>query len=221
MDASPSSPSWLQHQFDTLEQQETADRLGFWIFLGAELFFFSALIGGYVVFRILYPDVFALGSRHLKLWLGGLNTLVLLTSSLCIALATLAIKLSERKKLRRLLWTTLALGVVFLCIKATEYGLEYSEGLVPLPSLFRSPGPQAASRLGELKLFFVFYFFLTGFHALHMIAGLGAVSWLLAKTRAPRQLGPSQSAVELVALYWHFVDIIWVVLYPLLYLLKA
>lgn len=206
----------VAHQFDNMAQQRTAANLGMWVFLGTEVMFFGALFTGYSVYRSVYAEAFAAASQHLYLWLGGVNTAVLLTSSLMVALAVHAAQTGKQKALVRYLLLTIILGVVFLGIKFTEYYLEYREGLVPLVGFnftYDGPDPQRA------ELFYHFYFAMTGLHALHMIIGIGVFTVLTVVARRGYFSAEYHTPVEVSGLYWHFVDIVWVFLYPVLYLL--
>lgn len=203
------------HQFDDLEQQHTSSALGMWVFLGTEVMFFGGLFTAYAVYRYLYPAAFAEASSHTDLLLGGINTAVLLTSSLMMALGVRAAQLGQRKALVMFLVLTLLMGAAFLGIKGMEYYKEYQEGLVPgLNFTFAGENAQ------QVRLFFVFYFFMTGLHAIHMIIGLGVVTVLAILAWRGRFSTHYYTPVELTGLYWHFVDIVWVFLYPLLYLVS-
>jgi cytochrome c oxidase subunit 3 len=209
----------VAHHFDDIEQQHEANILGMWVFLGTEILFFGGLLLGYVVYRATYPAAFAEGSRHLDLVLGGINTAVLLGSSLLMALAVQAARNYARRTLVIFLLLTALLGAAFLGIKGWEYYHHYQHELMPILGLpFGLTGPEA----NRVQLFFNFYYALTGLHALHLIIGVGVVTttailaWRGWFTHPEADYVP----VELVGLYWHFVDIVWVFLYPLLYLLR-
>ena len=203
----------LAHQFDDLEQQKEASVFGMWIFLVTEIMFFGGMFTGYTVYRYRLHEAFMAGSDKLDLVLGGVNTVVLILSSLTMALAVHAAQTSRRKQLIWFLILTMALGAVFLGIKAVEYTHKFHENLVPGPS-FQFDG--VAHHRSEL--YFSFYFAMTGFHALHMIVGialLAVILWMSVKGRfSPEYHNP----VEVSGLYWHFVDIVWIFLFPLLYL---
>ena len=206
----------LAHQFDDLEQQKEASVFGMWIFLVTEIMFFGGMFTGYTVYRYRLHEAFMAGSDKLDLVLGGVNTVVLILSSLTMALAVHAAQTNKRKQLIWFLILTMALGAVFLGIKAVEYTHKFHENLVPGPS-FQFDG--VAHHRSEL--YFSFYFAMTGFHALHMIVGialLAVILWMSVKGRfSPEYHNP----VEVSGLYWHFVDIVWIFLFPLLYLLGA
>ncbi len=205
--------SALAHQFDDLEQQHEAATLGMWVFLVTEVMFFGGLFAGYTAYRNLYPEAFAAGSHHLDTLLGAINTAVLISSSLTMAMAVHAAQLGKRRQLVGFLSSTIALGSVFLGIKALEYSEKYYHHLIPGLN-FSFPGTLAQ----QAQLFYCFYLAMTGMHALHMVVGLGILSVLLVKSWKGRFTPEYNSPVELTGLYWHFVDIVWIYLFPLLYL---
>lgn len=206
--------SALAHQFDDLAQQHEASSLGMWAFLLTEIMFFGGLFVGYTVYRTAYAEAFAEGSQHLDVILGTLNTAILIASSLMMALAVHASQLGRRQLIVRFLLLTMLLGLAFLGIKGYEYGHKYHEGLVP-GFAFHYEGPQAQ----PVQIFFAFYFIMTGLHALHMIIGIGLLTVLAVLAGRGRFSSAYHTPVEIVGLYWHFVDIVWIFLYPLLYLI--
>lgn len=206
----------LAHHFDTPHQQFEAAKLGMWLFLATEVLFFGGMIAGYTVYRLLYPEAFAQGSSHLDVVLGTINTAVLLLSSLLIALAVHAAQSSGKHLLRYLVGTAF-LGCVFLGIKLVEYQHKFHDHLVPGRDF--GSGEHGAGLLPSTELFFSFYFAMTGMHALHMIIGLGLLTWVAAAAYRGRFSAEYYTPVEMVGLYWHFVDIVWVYLFPLLYLI--
>jgi cytochrome c oxidase subunit 3 len=206
----------LPEQFDDRAEQHAAAALGMWIFLATETLFFGALLFGYAVARAHFPEAFAAASRHTNLVLGTANTAVLLTSSLTMALAVRASSLGERKPTAWLLLVTAVLGTVFLGIKAVEYYHKFVEHLVPGPG-FVFTGSEGRPQ----EIFFILYFLLTGVHALHLIIGIVltlVIAWMARRGKfSPAYYAP----VEISGLYWHFVDIIWIFLFPLLYLIGS
>ena len=214
----------VAHQFETAEQQRATANLGMWTFLATEVMFFGGLFTGYCVYRFTAPDAFALASRHLSVLLGTINTAVLLTSSLTVALAVHAGQTGDRKAQVRYLMLTIVLGLAFLGIKGIEYSQEFEERLVPFwnfsTAALHAPADTPARTLGQAEMFFVFYFFMTGLHALHMIIGLGVFAVIAAMAERGRFTPEYHTPLELSGLYWHFVDIVWVFLYPLLYLVN-
>lgn len=204
------------HQFDDVEQQHEASTLGMWIFLATEVMFFGGLLLGYLVYRFSYPDAFAQGSRHLDLVLGSVNTAVLLLSSFTMALAVHSAQTGRRHGVIAFLLVTALLGCVFLGIKGVEYGHKFEENLVPVRGFALLDDDTPA---GQVQLFFGIYFTLTGVHALHLIIGVGALGVLVALAWRGRFSSDYYTPVEMTGLYWHFVDIVWVFLFPLLYLI--
>jgi cytochrome c oxidase subunit III len=202
------------HQFDDVEQQYEAASLGMWVFLLTEIMFFGGLFTGYTVYRAAYLAAFAEGSHHLDIVLGGINTAVLIASSLTMALAVHSAQQGERQALTRFLLLTMLLGLVFLGIKGVEYAHKFAEHLVP-GRTFPIEGPHAR----QLQLFFGFYFSMTGMHALHMVIGLGILAVLAWQAWRGHFSPAYNTPVELAGLYWHFVDLVWIFLFPLLYLL--
>jgi cytochrome c oxidase subunit 3 len=206
--------SIVAHQFDDSVQQHEAASLGMWAFLATEVLFFGGMFLAYVVYRFLYPQVFAQASNHLDIWLGTTNTAVLIASSLTVVLAVHA---AETNKSRLLFWfllLTVVLGVIFLGIKFTEYQHKFAEHLVPGFD-FQYPGEHAR----PAAIFFSLYFAMTGMHALHMIIGIGVFLVLAREARRGHYSSVYYTPVEITGLYWHFVDVIWIFLFPLFYLL--
>ncbi len=200
----------LKHQFEALPQQHHADTLGMWVFLGTEVLFFGGLIAAYVLYRGVYSFGFAQGSLTLDIVSGTIMTLVLLGSSLTMALAVHAAQHGRRRMLAAMLILTIILGLGFLGIKGNEYYHKWEDHHIPGPGFVWS-GPEAQT----VQLFIYFYFAMTGLHALHMIIGVGIMAVLLALTYLGRV---KNHTVEISGLYWHFVDIVWIFLFPLLYL---
>jgi len=203
-----------QHHFEDVEQQHEASWLGMWVFLATEVMFFGGMFACYFVYRHWYLQAFAEGSNRLDVLLGGINTAVLICSSFTMALAVHSADTNERKALIIFLGLTIVLGTVFLGIKFFEYHSKFVEHLVPGGS-FVFPGPFER----QAEIFFSFYFAMTGMHAVHMIIGIGLLTVLALKARRGRFSAFYHTPVELTGLYWHFVDIVWIFLFPLLYLL--
>lgn len=205
-------------QFDDLEQQKRAGVMGMWVFLVTELLLFGGYMVLFVIERVRHSGAFAAAAGHLDLPLAAINTVVLFSSGLTMALAEKSIHAGQRGRALVLLAITSGLGLGFLAIKGLEWYHEFEKGLVPLPGLaFRYPGEDAQGA----ELFFNFYFGMTGLHALHMVIGLGllAVLTVLAwRWRAPARLGRQ---ARVMGLYWAFVDVVWVFLFTLLYLLRG
>jgi cytochrome c oxidase subunit 3 len=204
----------LAHHFDDLEQQTEATTLGMWVFLATEVLFFGGLFTVYTVYRSWYPDAFAAGSRELDVTLGAINTAVLITSSLTMALAVHSAQLGQRRTLMLFLAATMALGGVFLGIKSVEYYRKLVEHHIPGPAF-----QFEKEYLQHAQIFFSLYFVMTGLHALHMIVGFGIMAVMLWWAGNGTITKEYYSPIEISGLYWHFVDIVWIFLFPLLYLI--
>ena len=213
MSTSSHSPALLHH-FDSVEQQKEASSLGMWLFLVTEIMFFGGMFTAYIVYRSLYPNAFVAASHTLDITMGAINTAVLICSSLSMALAVNAAQLGRRKSLVWFLILTILLGSVFLGIKAVEYHDKFVHHHVPGASFhFEGPEPQNA------QLFFSIYFGATGLHALHMIIGIVLLAILAIRAQRGRFSSEYYTPIDMTGLYWHFVDIVWIFLFPLLYLL--
>ena len=227
----------LAHHFDTLDEQREAATLGMWVFLTTEVLFFGVLFATYTIYRAWYPDAFAAASHELHIWLGTINTAVLIASSLTMALAVHAAQTNRRNGTVGFLALTIVLGSVFLGIKAYEYYHKYEERLIPgrMFSLSAGHGTPQDTVLREteppfmendeidedpVQLFFSFYFAMTGLHATHMVIGVAILAVLMAAARRGAFSADYFTPVEMTGLYWHFVDIVWVFLFPLLYLIR-
>lgn len=275
----------LQHQFEDMGQQEESVSIGMWFFLAQEIMFFGGLFTAYLVFRSKYPMAFAAGSNHLDAFWGGLNTLVLIVSSLTMALTVYYAQKGNRNMQVILIVLTMIFGATFLGVKAIEYTDKYNHGIVPFAGLNKRTPVNAEHESGpekpcwehahgeeevyvnphgefqwedcslakmaldhnfltdaeknqylvrdennnpqidgnkfrdKVRIFFFLYFVMTGLHALHMIVGLGLMAWLLWSAFKYKYNGDYYMPVEMSGLYWHFVDIVWIFLFPLLYLL--
>jgi cytochrome c oxidase subunit III len=205
---------FLQHHFEDMGQQHEASTLGMWVFLATEILFFGGMLMAYSIYRVLYPAAWAAGSHHQNLLLGTINTVVLLASSLTMALSVLFAQTNRRVATVVSLFLTLILGTVFLAIKGFEYHAHFEEGLFP-GAMYHNVEPLAA----KVQLFMVFYFGLTGLHALHMVIGAGLLIWIIWRTWRNDFGSEYYSPVEIMGLYWHFVDLVWIFLFPLLYLI--
>ena len=211
-----STHTHVAHQFNDSAQQNEAAKLGMWAFLATEILFFGGMFTAYAVYRWQHPDAFAQASQYMDVLLGGINTGVLLLSSLTVALGVHAIQEGKSKQLFRFLIATIILGITFLVIKGIEYDHKFVEHLVPGFD-FVFPGPQAPCA----AMYFVLYFVMTGFHALHMLVGIGVMTVMAVKTARGRFSASYYTPIEISGLYWHFVDIVWIFLYPLLYLIHV
>lgn len=215
----------VAHHFENLEQQREAGTLGMWLFLSSEILFFGAIFTAYAVMRYRSPAGFIAASLELNATLGGINTAVLLTSSLTMALAVWASQTRQRDYLKLFLGLTMLFGVAFLVIKGFEWYHEYEHHLVPGPSFGLDPEGQPflpADKMKAMEMFFIFYFSITGLHALHMIVGLAVLGVQLGLVFRQPAFGMADYApIELSGLYWHFVDVVWIFVFPLLYLLRV
>jgi cytochrome c oxidase subunit 3 len=212
----------LAHHFVSMEQQKEAGPIGMWLFLLTEIMFFGGLFLAYTVYRAAYPEGFSHGSHLLNVPLGGTNTVVLILSSLTMAMAVYYSQLGNRKRLVFFLTVTLLLGLVFLVIKYFEYKSKIDDHLFPAMGLYNpsTTGDHAIPlHLQQpVRVFLWIYFMMTGLHALHMIVGVGILSTLIIMSLRGRFTKDYNSPIEISGLYWHFVDIVWIFLFPLLYL---
>ena len=240
----------LVHQFDSMEQQKAASTFGMWVFLLTEIMMFGGLFAAYLIYRIKYYDAFVAGSTSISVNWGFANTLVLIGSSFTMAMAVWAAQRGDRKWQIWCLIFTMILGAVFLGVKAKEYYDKYDECHIPGHVIGKGfnalggrgcetgniakeiieraeknhqpavPPASAIQTANQTEIFFSFYFLMTGLHAFHMIIGMGLMTWLLMRARRG-EFGPAYyTPVELGGLYWHFVDIVWIYLFPLLYLIN-
>ena len=209
------STAALHEPFQAPDQQRRATFLGMYLFLATEIMLFGAIVATLAVYRYLHPAAARAASQDLNLWLGGLNTAVLLTSSLLVALAVAAARDGLPRPAARWLAGAAVLGLLFLAVKGIEYHEEYREGLMPLV------GPTRTFLDPSEQLFLHLYFVATGLHAVHLTIGIVLVVVIAARIRAARLDLPRRAiVVEMTGLYWHLVDVVWVFLYPLLYLAR-
>jgi len=211
----------LHEQFEDIEQQRDAGTFGIWIFLATEVLFFGGLFTTYIQYRILYFNGFVSGSHLLERHLGAVMTFVLLGSSFTMALAVHAIRLDQRKRVVIFLILTMLLGLAFLGIKFTEYYGKWQEHLVPGFNWQPTAEQLGGATPHHVELFLCFYFFMTGLHALHMIVGIGLLAVMAALVWFRKITVDHYNRIEVSGLYWHFVDIIWIYLFPLLYLITG
>ena len=213
------SPPAHAHHFASLEEQRESASLGMWVFLVTEILFFGGLFATYAVYRNIYAPAFEAASKHLDVPLGGTNTAVLIASSLTMALAVHAAAHGRKRALVGFLLATIALGSVFLAIKGVEYHDKFVHHLVPGPGFRAEEVPLTGNEAREAQLYFSLYFGMTGLHALHMVIGIGVLLVLVVLALRGRFSPEYHNPVELTGLYWHFVDIVWIFLFPLLYLI--
>lgn len=208
------SDALVAHHFSTLEQEHEAEKMGMWIFLATEVLFFGGLFTVYTIYRVIFPNAWDIGSRILDLNLGTLNTGILLGSSLTMALGLHAIKLGHRRTMVLFMLITALMGTTFLGVKGLEYFHKYQEHLLAVGG-FQLP----AGMPEQVGLFLKLYFVMTALHALHLLIAIGLVLMLAFLGWRGRFTAKNHSLVELIGLYWHFVDIVWIFLFPLLYLI--
>ena len=230
----------LQHHFSTMAQQKEAGTLGMWIFLLTEILFFGGLFMAYILYRIWYFEAFSQASRTLDLTLGGFNTAVLIGSSLTMAFAVRSAQVNARKAIVGWIILTVILGGIFLGVKVVEYAHKFEEHHVPGPTYVWAGGHAAEGAAtgetgvvshetaapvndglqGTTQIFFSLYFTMTGLHALHMIVGIGLLAVIAFMAHRGQFDSQYYAPVEMIGLYWHFVDIVWIFLFPLLYLVE-
>ncbi len=212
-------PAYLAHHFDTPIQQFDAAKLGMWLFLAQELLFFGGLFMAYLGFRFLYPEAWSVGSHELDRYMGLANTIVLLFSSLTAVLAVRSAQLGERSKVNFYLLVTIACAFVFMVVKYFEYKHKFDAGLLP-GKWFDPHGHTVASVFpAGTQFFFSVYFMATAVHGLHVVIGIGVMFWLVVRNSRGEFTKEFWTPVDLVALYWHLVDLIWIFLFPFLYLI--
>jgi cytochrome c oxidase subunit III len=213
----------LAHHFEDLEQQRETEAFGMWLFLSTEILIFGAVFTCYTVYRLRYPNDFEAASAKLNILIGSVNTIVLLSSSLTMALSVHAARVGRQQMLMTCLLLTILLGGTFLGFKAVEYYKDYEDKLVPGVAFepgewTRVEGVKGPVHPQRVALMLVFYYVMTGLHAVHMIVGMGLLVWLVLEARKHLLTPVRYMPVEIVGLYWHFVDIVWIFLLPLLYL---
>jgi cytochrome c oxidase subunit 3 len=206
---------FLQGHFREMPQQLAAAKIGMWLFLVTEVLLFGGLFVGYGLMHARHPEAFVAAHHHLNRALGAANTVVLLASSFTMVLAVWAAQTSRRKLCILFLILTLLLGCAFLGVKYSEYSHKFEEGL--LPGKFYSH--QGDTVPGQF-LFFSFYFMMTGLHGIHVVLGMAAISWILARTIRGDFSASYYGPVDITGLYWHLVDLIWIYLFPLMYLIR-
>ncbi|MFP5265807.1 MAG: cytochrome c oxidase subunit 3 family protein, partial [Acidobacteriota bacterium] len=220
-----------RHHFETVEQQREAGSFGMWLFLLTEIMFFGGMFLAYLLYRNWYYPAFVVGSNQLSVRIGTFNTMVLITSGFCMAIGVWAAEVRKRSLLTAMLVTTTLLGVLFLSLKYDEYHEKYELHHIPgnnfNVSMFTNPAgygikeaPLPPDMAQKTQVFFFLYFAMTGMHALHMIIGLGILCWLIPRARRGDFSSGYVAPVENFALYWHFIDVVWLFLYPLLYLIN-
>ncbi len=223
-------PAYLRHHFETVEQQKEATAFGMWLFLLTEIMFFGGMFAAYLIYRNWYYPAFAAASNTLSITLGAINTAVLITSGFAMAIGVWCAETRRRKGLVISLLVTMLFGVIFLGIKYVEYaekfelhhvpGADFSISQFVHPSVASHETPLAPDMAEKTQVYFSLYFAMTGMHALHMIIGLGLLIWLLIRAQQGAYTTGYTQPIEYFGLYWHFVDIVWIFLFPLLYLIN-
>lgn len=216
--ASTPRPPHLAHHFETAEQQFRSAKLGMWLFLITEILLFSGLFTAFAALRALHTEPYRMAAHYLDVPMGTLNTAVLILSSLTMALAVRAAQVGSPRSSALLLVVTLALAGCFLVVKYFEYHHKFELGL--LPGRYFHPAAGLPPFDSQARNFFSCYFLLTGLHGIHVVAGMLAIVWILFRTMRGQFSASYYTPVELTGLYWHLVDLIWIYLFPLLYLLR-
>jgi len=206
---------FLQHHFSNQQQQADAGKIGMWLFLVTEILLFGGLFVGFAIMQSLHREAFMQAHHHLDRSLGFLNTLVLLSSSFTMVMAVDSARTNRRKRTAVWLILTLVFAGVFLGVKYVEYSHKFAEGLLP-GNYYHHPGDTVPGQF----MFFSFYFMMTGLHGIHILAGMAAIGWALRRSLRGDFSGKYYTPVDLVGLYWHLVDLIWIYLFPLLYLIR-
>ena len=214
MDHTTAHPAHLQHHFSDSHQQQESAKLGMWIFLLTEVLLFGGLFTTYSVFRAWQPEMFLNAHSHLNVYMGTLNTVVLITSSVTMALAIRSIQLDQKKASLRFLVITLLLAGVFLVVKYFEYSHKFHLGQLP-GKFYTFDGIEGTNP----HVFFSVYFLMTGLHGIHVIGGMSVISWLIYKVKRNAFSAEYYTPIEMTGLYWHLVDLIWIFLFPLFYLI--
>jgi cytochrome c oxidase subunit 3 len=213
----------LQHHFADMEQQRDSSTLGMWIFLVTEIMFFGGLFAAYLIYRIAHPAAWEMGSTHMEFKYGTINTVILLCSSFTVAWAVHSIQIGRQKMTAILLLCTVIMGLCFLGIKGIEYHNHWEEGTIPGPwwhyNVVHNPDGTTSPAPNELQLFFFLYFVMTGLHALHVTIGIVILAFIAYFAWKGKYTAEYHNPVHISGLYWHFVDLVWIYLYPLLYLI--
>jgi cytochrome c oxidase subunit III len=210
----------LQHHFASMDQQRETSTFGMWLFLVTEIMFFGGLFCAYLVYRATYYQAFVEGSQTMNIWLGATNTAVLICSSLSMALGVRCAQTDNRKLMVILLIITMMFGLAFLGIKAIEYHEHWTHHQFPGPNFSFPEAAEAGVNPQNVQIYFSLYWAMTGLHALHMVIGIGLVLWITIVGARGLYSADYYAPVENVGLYWHFVDLVWIYLFPLLYLIS-
>lgn len=211
-------PHYQAHHFKSMDQQTASGKLGMWIFMGQELLFFSGLFCAYGYVRYMYPDMLRETQKYMDWRLGGINSIILLISSLTMSLCVRSARLNNKASSIKYLLVTMLCGVMFLIIKGYEWGSHFHEGL--FPGRFYNPDEAVVITSNMAHVFFGLYYTITGMHGLHIVVGVGLMIWLLIRSLKGEFNSENYVSLENVSLFWHLVDLVWIFLYPLLYLAK-
>ncbi|RAP32749.1 cytochrome C oxidase subunit III [Candidatus Marinamargulisbacteria bacterium SCGC AG-410-N11] len=203
----------VAHHFDNSEQEFNSAKLGMWAFLGQEILFFSGLFVAYIIFRMMHPEMFIYASKHLDWKMGALNTVILILSSFTMVMAVRSAQVNKLKQCVNYLIATFSFAGMFMVVKGFEYASKISHGYLPAKFF------NAESAHESLHIFFGIYFTMTGLHGLHVLVGMGLIIWLIIKAKKGHFYEDYYTPLEMVGLYWHLVDLIWIFLFPLLYLI--
>jgi cytochrome c oxidase subunit 3 len=206
--------SVLAHHFESLDKQAHAARLGMWIFIATEVLLFTALFAGYAVYRFLFPESFSLASRHIETWIGLVNTIVLVTSSFTVALGLHRATRGDGRGTALFFALSVLLALVFLGFKFVEYSHHFEEGQLP-GRFYTYAGVQGPG----VPMFFALYFMITGLHGIHVVVGATILAVIGVRAARGAYTPEYHVAVELAGLYWHLVDVIWIFVFPLIYLI--
>ncbi len=207
-------PAHLEHHFYDAKQQRESAKMGMWLFLLTEILLFGGLFCAYAIYRAWHPDMFYNAHKHLDIVMGAINTIVLITSSVTMALSIRAMQLNNKRQTIILLIATLLLAGIFLIIKYFEYSHKFHLGQLP-GKYYTFEGVEG----NNPHIFFSIYFMMTGLHGIHVLAGMGVIGWILRRTVKGHFSAEYYTPIELTGLYWHLVDLIWIFLFPLLYLI--
>ncbi len=220
----PSDPHF-QHHFTTMEQQSDTTKIGMWLFLATEVLLFGGLFVGFGLMQARFPEQFKEAHEHLQRPLGALNTVVLLFSSWTMVMGVLAARTNQRKKTVIFLIITIICAFIFLGVKYFEYSHKFEEGLLPghyythQPNKLPIKDPISGESRNGYATFFSFYFMMTGLHGIHIVVGIGLLAWIALRANRGEFNNNYYTPVDLVGLYWHLVDLIWIYLFPLYYLI--
>lgn len=209
----------VAHHFTDAGQEFESAKLGMWLFLAQEIIFFGGLFVAYGVFRSLYPEMFGYGSDKLNVMMGSINTVFLITSSFTMVMAVRFVQINQSKKAIWYLLGTFLLAGAFIVVKYIEYSEKISHGYVPEGFVEMFGVQWAGSEYKNLNVFFGIYWTMTALHGLHVVIGMGLILWLIVGTRSGKYNSNYFTPVEMVGLYWHLVDLVWIFLFPMLYLI--